>query len=83
MSADFAQKIVSLIARHKGLDPKTITLTSTLADLGVSSLDAITIVYELEDDLGIQVPNEQLESLRTVEDIVTGLQRLMQESARQ
>lgn len=83
MSNDLEQKIISLIARHKGLNPQNISLPSKLSDLGISSLDAITIVYELEDDLGIQVPNEQLESLRTVEDIVTGLQRLMQESARQ
>ncbi len=83
MSIDIEHKIIALIARQKGLNPATISLSSMLTELGISSLDAITIIYELEDDLGVQVPNEQLESLRTVEDIVTGLQRLMQEKAGQ
>ncbi len=80
MSNNIQQKIISLIARHKGLDPKTITPISKLSELGISSLDAITILYELEDELGIQIPNEQLEFLRTVEDIITALESLMQDT---
>jgi acyl carrier protein len=70
------QKVVALIARHKQIDPTSVALESALADLGVTSLEAITIAYDLEEDLGIEIPNEQLQSLRTVQDIVDGLDRL-------
>jgi acyl carrier protein len=70
-------KVRTLIARHKNLDPASITPEAALADLGVTSLDAITIVYDLEEELGIEVPNEQLQSLQTVQDIVDGLDRLL------
>lgn len=72
-------RVVALIARQKRLDPSSVTPDAELSALGISSLDAITIVYELEEDLGIEVPNEDLESLTTVRDMIQGLQRLVEE----
>ena len=72
-------RVVALIARQKRLDPASVTPDAELSALGISSLDAITIVYELEEDLGIEVPNEDLESLTTVRDMIQGLQRLVEE----
>jgi acyl carrier protein len=73
--------VVALIARHKNLDPASVNPGAALSDLNISSLDAITIVYELEEELGIEVPNEELQSLGTVRDIIDGLRRLMAEQA--
>jgi acyl carrier protein len=41
-------------------------------------LDAITIVYEIEDLFEIEVANEQLENLQSVRDIVDGITKLVQ-----
>ena len=58
MTDSIEHKVRALIARHKNLDPASITPESALADLGVTSLDAITIVYDLEEELGIEVPRD-------------------------
>jgi acyl carrier protein len=47
-----------------------------LSGLGITSLDVISIVYDLEEALGVEVPNDAIDSLRTVQDLVDGLQRL-------
>lgn len=69
--------VVDAVARQKQLDPTAIRPDSRLSTLGVSSLDAITIVYEIEEAFDIEVPNESLEGLETVEDIVDRLNSLI------
>ena len=54
----------------------TFSLETPLEELGVDSLKAITILYELEDRLDIEIPNEVFDSIRNVSDIVQQLQRL-------
>jgi acyl carrier protein len=76
MTQSIEEIVVGLIARHKGLDPVTVSPGAALADLGVTSLDAITLAYELEEALGVEIPNADIESLRTVQDLIDGLHRL-------
>ncbi len=65
------------IASHAKCQPDEISATTRLDELGVDSLGAITILYELEDKLDIEVPNEVLESLHTVGDILTQLEQII------
>lgn len=48
-----------------------------LADQGIESLKAITILYKLEDELGIEIPNETMDSCQTVSDIVSNITVLL------
>ena len=56
-----------------------ITLDSSLEELGITSLDSISLVFDIEDKYGIEVPNEKLKQLRTVRDIVEGVDQLLAE----
>lgn len=77
MSNNLEASVIDAIARHKLIEPTQIKRESLLADLGISSLDAITIVYDIEEEFGVEVPNEALETLQTVGDIVDGMQILL------
>jgi len=76
MSQDIESIAIAAIARQKNIDPHSIGLDASLERLHISSLDAITILYEIEEALGIEIPNEALDSLKTVQDIVAGVTRL-------
>jgi acyl carrier protein len=65
------------IAKQKGLDASSIGLHSSLPELGVNSLDAISIVYDIEDRFNIEVPNAMLADLESVRDIVDKLSTLI------
>lgn len=54
-----------------------ISLDMRLDELGIDSLGAITIMYELEDKLDVEIPNEIFDSLKIVNDIVSQLEQLM------
>ena len=81
MNQDVRTAAIGAIAKQKNLDPATVTEGATLEALGISSLDAITIVYEIEDQFDVEVPNEALERLRTVRDIIEGIEELIERKA--
>ena len=79
MARSAEEVIVAVIANQKGLDPATVTPQAELTALGITSLDAITIAYDVEEALGVEIPDEYLDSLRTVQDLIDGLQHLLDE----
>jgi len=71
-------EIISLIAEKQNIDPDTLSNETELAALGIDSLKAITLLYELEERLSIEIPNEVFDRIQTVGDVVTELELLRQ-----
>lgn len=64
-------EIKEILADQLDINADDIDLTSSLTDdLGADSLDAIDIVMSIEDQYSIEVPDETIEEMKTVEDIV-------------
>ena len=70
------EKVIAAIAKHKSLPEEMVTLESTFEDLGVDSLDALEILFELEDDLDVSIPDTAARALKNVGEVVVGLQKL-------
>lgn len=65
------EKLQAIIADQLELDAEEITYDShILDDLGADSLDVVDLVMSIEDEFGMEVPDEALEKIRTVEDMV-------------
>ena len=65
------EKVRKILSEQLGVDEDSIQEDSLLAeDLGADSLDAIDIVMSVEDEFGLEVPDEVAESMSTVSDIV-------------
>lgn len=63
-----------IIADVLGIDADTITADSKfIDDLGADSLDLFQIVTDVEDALDIQIPEEMLEQIVTVEDALNAV----------
>jgi acyl carrier protein len=77
MTQDLVNAVMMAISKQKGLDSSRINVDSSLLELGVNSLDAISIVYDIEDRFEVEVPNEMLADLESVRDIVNKLSTLM------
>jgi len=69
--------VIKEISAYLKCQPEDITLDMRLDELGIDSLGAITIMYELEDKLDVEIPNEVFDSLKIVNDIVSQLEQLM------
>lgn len=66
------EKIKTILAEQLDISEDVITVESLIVeDLGADSLDAIDIVMSVEDEFGIEVPDEVVEKMESVNDIVT------------
>ena len=64
-------KVVEIIARQLQIDTDMIDEhTKIMEDLGAGSLDVVEMLMAMEDSFGITVPDEDIEELVTVSDIV-------------
>lgn len=68
------KQVQRIIAEQLEIAPDTITLESSLVDdLDADSLDVIELVMAFEEEFDIKIPDEALESIKTVGDIVNTL----------
>ena len=73
MEEKFA-KVQEIIAEQLELDPAKITMESSLMeDLEADSLDVIELVMAFEEEFGVKMPDDELENIKTVGDIVNAL----------
>jgi acyl carrier protein len=63
------EKMKKLIADRLEIDESKITLESSFRqDLGADSLDTYELVYAIEEELGISIPDEKANEFETVKD---------------
>ena len=68
---DLEQKVKKIIAEQLGKNEADIkNEASFIEDLGADSLDTVELVMALEDAFKVQIPDDQQENLRTVQQAV-------------
>ena len=65
--ADIAQKVKAIIAEQLGVKAEDVTDTASFVDdLGADSLDTVELVMALEEEFGIEIPDEDAEKMTNV-----------------
>ncbi len=65
------EKVRSIIAEQLGVKPEEVTpQASFIDDLGADSLDTVELVMALEEEFGIEIPDEEAEKLVSVGDAI-------------
>jgi len=69
--ADVNEKIKGIIAEQLGVKPEEVTpQASFIEDLGADSLDTVELVMALEEEFGIEIPDEDAEKMASVGDAI-------------
>lgn len=68
------EKIASLLSEQLGVDAESITMDTSLEELGADSLDVVDLVSTMEDEFDVQLADEDLSNMTTVGDFVRFLQ---------
>jgi acyl carrier protein len=70
MDGELQARIRSIVADQLGVDSGEVTPdASILDDLGADSLDVVELVMAIEDEFDIEVPDEDVERMRTIGDM--------------
>lgn len=70
------EKVRALICDQLDVDEDDVTMESDIIeDLGADSLDIVDLVMSLEDEFEMEVPDEDIENIKTVGDVVKFIER--------
>lgn len=77
MADEVAEKVIATLASVKRISAEGIKLDTNLQEIGIDSLDVFTLLFELENAFKISIPDDDVRSIRTVNDIVDGIKKLL------
>jgi acyl carrier protein len=83
MPDTITEKVLDLIASTKRLPREKVTVNSSFAELGLDSLDAINLIFEIESQFDVSVSNEIANSIHSVPELVEKLKLLLAETSSQ
>jgi acyl carrier protein len=76
MANDTFERVRQRLASRLKIDPGTIGADHRLDALGVDSLTALELVFDLEEDFKLSIPNEQERAFATVRDVCDAIDTL-------
>ncbi len=81
---DVASDVIAIIAKKKRVDKPNVELTDRLEDLGLESLDAVEMIFDIEEKFDISIPynantNNPRTEFDTVGDVVNAIEKLVAE----
>jgi acyl carrier protein len=80
MPDSIAEDVIATLASVKRIPAEDIKLETPLQELGIDSLDTFTLLFELESKFNISIPDDEARNIRTVNDIVEGIRKLLSAS---
>jgi len=78
MPDDLSNRVISVIAATQHIAVEKISEESSFQELGIDSLDGINILFALENEFNINIPDDQAQTIRTVRDAVEGVRKLLE-----
>jgi len=77
MSDELIQRVLKTIATSRRIPLETVTLESDFQQLGIDSMDAVEILFALENEFEISIPDEQVREVRNVRQMCEGVEKLI------
>jgi acyl carrier protein len=75
---NIADKVIEIITREQHLAPGVVRPESTFAELGIDSLDGVNILFALEQEFKIDIPDSVAQNMRSVRQVADALTRVIE-----
>ena len=72
-------RVAAVIAKTQHMPAEAITIDKTFEELGFDSLDGMNILFAVETEFGISIPDDQVPQIKSVRQMVDGIQKLLAE----
>jgi acyl carrier protein len=74
---DLIGRVTGVIAKTQHIPPETVTIDSTFEELKIDSLDGINILFALESEFDVDIPDDAARQIRSIRDAVDGIEKLL------
>lgn len=75
--ADLEARVIKVIAKTQRIPPDSVTIDSTFEDLKIDSLDGINLIFALESEFNIDIPDEDARAIGSVRQMTQGIAQLI------
>jgi|GEM_PF-367765 len=72
------ERVINVITREQHLEAGKCTISSTFEELGIDSLDGVNIMFALEEEFNISIPDSIARQMKSVGQVVEDLTRYME-----
>lgn len=77
MSDEVIARVIDVIAKTQHLPPESITIEKTFQELKIDSLDGMNILFAVEEEFDVNVPDNEALKIRSVRDMAEGIAKLL------
>lgn len=77
MSDEVIQRVIGVIAATQKIPVENIGPDSTFEELKIDSLDGINILFALENEFNINIPDDKAREIRSVREMAAGVEKLI------
>ena len=75
--AEIEEKLVAIVRNEKDVPEDKLSLETPLADAGIDSLDALTILFAIEEEFHISIPDDRARAMKTFGDMADSIEALV------
>jgi acyl carrier protein len=77
MPGQLTSRAIQVIAKTQHLPPESITIDKTFEEMKFDSLDGMNILFAIENEFDISIPDDQAVHIKSVRDMVEGIEKLV------
>lgn len=74
---EITEKLIEIVRHEKTLPDDKLALDTPLADVGIDSLDSLSILFAIEETFHISIPDDAARSIKTLGDMVGVVETLL------
>lgn len=81
MSEDLKTRVIKVIAKTQRIPLETVSIDSTFEELKIDSLDGINLIFALESEFNVDIPDDDARTIKTVRQMAEGVAQLLAQKA--
>src|SRR5580693_6027408 len=81
LSDELKSRVITVIAKTQRIPPETVSIDSTFEELKIDSLDGINLIFALESEFNVDIPDEDARAIRSVRQMALGIAQLLAQKA--
>jgi acyl carrier protein len=70
-------RVTAVIAKTQKIPLESVTIDKTFAELNIDSLDGINLLFAVEEEFDIDIPDDAATQIRSVRDMLGGIEKLL------
>jgi len=77
MSDELIQRVLKVIATSKRIPLETVSIDGDFQQMGIDSMDAVEILFALENEFDISIPDDEVRNVRNIRQMCEGVEKLV------